>query len=205
MRSFVAVEVPDQFGPAIESIRAAASGAVGKIRWVRTDGAHLTLAFLGKVGADRLPGLVRRLGEAARGQAPFPLGFDGVGVFPHPRRATVLWLGIRDLTGGLALLQRAVEAGLALEGFPPEGRLFFPHVTLGRWREPLTAARVEALLQTPLPAVEGTWTVRALRLMESRLTREGSVYSVVEDLPFGEEATRVVTECEEHGKRGATP
>ena len=205
MRTFVAVEVPDQFAPLIEFVRAALAGAVGKIRWVRAGGTHVTLAFLGEVGLDRVPGLVRRLGEAARGEAPFPLGFVGVGVFPHARRATVLWLGVRDPTGGLARLQRAVEAGLALEGFPPEGRLFFPHVTLGRWREPLTATRVEALLQTPLPAVEGTWTVRALRLMESRLTREGSVYSVVEDLPFGEEATRVVTECEEHGKRGATP
>lgn len=205
MRSFVAVEVPDRFASAIESIRTALAGVVGKIRWVRTDGVHVTLAFLGEVGLDRVPGLVKQLGEAARGEAPFPLGFDGLGVFPHPRRATVLWLGVRDPTGGLARLQRAVEAGLTLEGFPPDHRSFFPHVTLGRWREPLTAARVEALLHAPTPAVEGTWTVRALRLMESRLTREGSVYSVVEDLPFGEEATRVVTKCEEHGKRGATP
>lgn len=186
MRTFVAVEVPDQFAPLIESVRAALAGAVGKIRWVRAGGTHVTLAFLGEAGLDRVPGLVRRLGEAARGEAPFPLGFDGVGVFPHARRATVLWLGVRDPTGGMARLQRAVEAGLGLEGFVADDRPFFPHVTLGRWREPLTAERVEALLHTPTPPLEGTWMVRALRLMESRLTQEGSVYSVVEVLPFGE-------------------
>lgn len=185
MRSFVAVEVPDQFALLIESVRAALAGAVGKIRWVCTDGAHMTLAFLGEVKSDRVPGLVRRLAEAARGETPFPLGFDGLGVFPHARRATVLWLGVRDPTGGLARLQRAVEAGLILEGVALDDRPFFPHVTLGRWREPLTTARVEALLLAPTPPVEGTWTVRALRLMESRLTREGSLYSVVADLPFG--------------------
>ena len=205
MRSFIAVEVPDRFAPLIESVRAALAGAVGRIRWVRAGGTHVTLVFLGEAGLDRVPGLVRRLGEAARGEAQFPLGFDGVGVFPHARRATVLWLGVRDPTGGLARLQRAVQAGVALEGFVADDRPFFPHVTLGRWREPLTTPCVEALLHTPTPPLEGTWMVRALRLMESRLTQEGSVYSVVEDLPFGEEALRVITEREQPGRRGATP
>ncbi len=185
MRSFVAVGVPDRFAPGIEAVRAALAGVVGEIRWVRAGDTHVTLAFLGEVALDRVSGLVRRLGDVARSEAPFTVGFDGLGVFPHPRRATVLWLGVHDSTGGLVRLQRGVEAGLALEGVPPDVRSFFPHVTLGRWRKPLIAARVEAVLIAPTPVVESTWTVRTLRLMESRLTRGGSVYSVVEDLPFG--------------------
>jgi len=185
MRSFVAVALPDACAPAIESLRRALAGAAAGLRWVRADGAHVTLAFLGDLARKRVPDVVRRIEEAARASTPFPVELGGLGVFPHPRRATVLWLGIRDPSGGLARLQREVAAGLTLEGFVLDDRPFEPHVTLGRWRDPPEPARVEAVLGARAPMPEDAWMVRDVRLMESRLAAGGSVYTIVNALPLG--------------------
>jgi 2'-5' RNA ligase len=111
-------------------------------------------------------------------------------VFPHPGRATVLWLGVTDPSGGLARLQRRVEEGLSSEGFAPDERPFHPHVTLGRWRTPPPRGRVDALLAAPLPlsGPDAEWMVHEVRLMESQLTPQGSIYTVVEALPLGGES-----------------
>jgi 2'-5' RNA ligase len=105
----------------------------------------------------------------------------------------VLWLGVKDPSGGLLRLQRRVEQALSAEGFVPDERPFHPHVTLGRWRTPPPRTSVDALLAEPLPlalsGADGEWMVREIRLMESRLTPEGPIYTVVEAFPL----TGVVT------------
>jgi 2'-5' RNA ligase len=158
------------------------------IRWAQPDGAHVTLAFVGPVARERIPAVTARLSDAARVCAPCRVSADGIGVFPHPGRAAVLWLGVADPSGGLRRVQERVALALAEEGFPAEERPFHPHVTLGRWRTPPSLARVEALLATPLPpglrGDESAWTVTDIRLMASRLTPEGPVYTVLAVLPL---------------------
>ncbi len=185
MRTFVAVPVPDASASVLASWRKTLSGTAGDLRWVREDGVHVTLKFLGDVEFDRVPAIVGRLRAAATAASPFPLELGAIGVFPDPRRATILWCGINDPSGGLTRLRQAVESGLSLEGFVTEGRAFHPHVTLGRWREPPTRARAAALVGQPrLP--QARWTVQDMQLMESRLTPGGSIYTLLESLPLGE-------------------
>jgi 2'-5' RNA ligase len=163
------------------------------IRWAQPDGAHVTLAFMGPVARERIPAVTARLNDAARVCAPCRVVADAIGVFPHPGRAAVLWLGVADPSGGLRRVQERVVLALAEEGFPAEERPFHPHVTLGRWRTPPSRACVEGLLATPLPpglgGGEGEWMVTEIRLMASRLTPEGPVYTVTAALPLTGTAT----------------
>jgi 2'-5' RNA ligase len=104
------------------------------VKWVRPDGVHLTLKFLGDVEDGQEPALRAALAAAA-GLGSEPRGvtvhIEGFGVFPDFHRPRVVWAGVAP-DPALELLQHNVEQAFAPLGFPTEGRAFRPHVTLGR-------------------------------------------------------------------------
>lgn len=134
MRLFAAIPLqPPALGPALATLRRL-EGEPWPVRWVREAGLHLTLKFFGEVAADRLDTIAEMVGFALEGVAPMPLRVMGVGVFPSVRRPRVIRL---EVSAGpeLELLQDRIERGGERIGFPPEGRPFRPHVTMGRVKE----------------------------------------------------------------------
>ncbi|MEA3278539.1 MAG: RNA 2',3'-cyclic phosphodiesterase [Pseudomonadota bacterium] len=106
---------------------------------------HITLVFLGDVGADQ-----RGCAEAAADQAhgvPFELTFDSIGCFP---RARVLWCGASILPDPLLKLARGLNRHLLGCGFPPERRPYAPHVTLARKARPIEAKSLTQPIQWPV-------------------------------------------------------
>jgi len=101
------------------------------VKWVRPEGIHMTVKFLGEVEPEREPELRAALTRAAAGGRPLPLAVRGFGVFPDATRPRVIWAGL-DADPTLELLQHRVEQEFSPLGFPPEGRPFRPHLTLGR-------------------------------------------------------------------------
>jgi 2'-5' RNA ligase len=188
LRSFVAVRAPNTWVAGIAALCERLNRTAVGLRWIQAEGAHVTLAFLGQIARARVPAITVKLGEAARACTPCLVNTGGLGVFPHPGRAAVLWLGVQDPSDGLGKLQRLVVNALSDKGLTPEARVFHPHVTLGRWRTPPPRSIVDALLAAPLPAelagAGGAWTVTQMDLMESRLTPQGSVYTVLKMLPL---------------------
>ena len=70
-------------------------------------------------------------GTAAATVGSFETRLNGVGAFPKPARARVLWAGLEDRPGRMAALALALDAAFA-PGFRPEVRAFRPHLTVGR-------------------------------------------------------------------------
>lgn len=132
MRLFVGIT------PSAEA-RAHAAGAVDRIasttpdmRWVSRERWHVTLAFLGEVDPDRVPGLRARLDRVAASHAPLRgLRLMGAGTFRG-----VLWLGVQP-TGRHSpadRLARAVQREMRAAGIPVERRPWRAHLTIARWR-----------------------------------------------------------------------
>lgn len=133
-RLFVAVGLSDEVRHGLAAhLDGALEGKPVPGKPVRPQGWHLTLRFLGRTGAVAYDTVLARLHEADLGP-PFRLSFDGLGAFPRPARATVLWLGVE--TGGDRLIElaAAAEDAAVAAGFPPEDRPFHPHLTLSRIR-----------------------------------------------------------------------
>lgn len=178
MRLFVALNFPPQVLHAVVAATAPLRDLELPVTWVRADGIHLTLKFLGDVPDEREAELGAALGRARAGARPLLLGLGGFGVFPDYRRPRVVWLGIAP-DPALEILQHRVEQEFAPLGFPIEARAFRPHVTLGRaarTARPGAFAELEAAL-TGL-AFEETALVGAVDLMQSTLGSGGAVYEV---------------------------
>jgi 2'-5' RNA ligase len=136
LRVFCAVELP-------EEVRDAAATHAARLRrdfpearasWARAASLHVTLKFLGEVERARVATLSRASAAAVEGFAPFSLSVEEAGTFPPRGAARVLWLGVRDESGGLTRLQRRLEAECEASGFPSESRAFKPHLTIARLR-----------------------------------------------------------------------
>ena len=102
------------------------------VRWVRLDGLHLTLRFIGPTPEDRVPDLVEAVRGAAAAHAAFEFRIDGAGAFPNAERPRALWLGVTAGASELTQLAEAVERGLVTAGWPATDRAFRPHLTLAR-------------------------------------------------------------------------
>src|SRR5262249_44852213 len=70
----------------------------------------------------------------------FSARLAGGGAFPSARRASVLWIGVRE-PEPLVRLARAVEAATAELGHRAEDRAFHPHLTVARARRPSAIRR----------------------------------------------------------------
>lgn len=102
------------------------------VRWVRLDGLHLTLRFIGPTVEERLPAVVEAVRAAGHGHPPFELRIDGGGAFPNPERPRALWLGVTDGAAELTTLAARVDEALVAAGWQPSDRPFQPHLTLAR-------------------------------------------------------------------------
>jgi 2'-5' RNA ligase len=183
-RLFVAVEPPS---PVLEAVREAQSRLKrdvpdGVVRWVRPEGVHLTLKFLGDVPLNQLDDLQVALTSAAAGCHGFSLDVKGVGCFPDTRRPRVVWLGLSGDLRDLHALKARVEEQVSPLGYPTENRAFHPHLTLGRAgrrasRDDL-AALGELVERTTVETLAG-WSVGALSLMRSQLKPGGAIYTQI--------------------------
>ena len=137
-RLFVGVPLPSKATSEIEAIvegvRAMplATGA-RDVRWVRLDGLHLTLRFLGPTLPARVETTTEAVGRAARSaDGPFDVELAGAGSFPPGRRPRTLWIGLSGGVDRLADLARSTGEALLDAGWSPEERPFRPHLTVAR-------------------------------------------------------------------------
>jgi len=184
---FVAVPVADDVRAAVGALMTDVAGApiheraFGQPRWVRVDGLHLTLRFLGATPDVRQPALAAAIETAARGTAPFRVTLSGGGAFPDSSRPRVLWIGISEGAAELANLARVLDGGLQSLGWAPESRPFAPHLTLAR-TDGVPGADERARRLTELARdIRLSWNVSRLVLYKSLLGRGPARYEALSE------------------------
>ncbi|HMF56627.1 MAG TPA: RNA 2',3'-cyclic phosphodiesterase [Pyrinomonadaceae bacterium] len=169
-------EVRESAARHMESLRA--SLPYVRASWERPEKMHITLKFLGEIEESRVEALSRAAERAAHEAESFTLSISGAGAFPARGNPRVLWLGIKDETGGLYGLQRALETETEREGFRREQRPFHPHLTIARLRQPEGAREVATLHQdTGFETL--SCPVSELLVIRSELGPKGSRYTEI--------------------------
>ncbi|TDD65753.1 RNA 2',3'-cyclic phosphodiesterase [Jiangella aurantiaca] len=160
MRLFAAVEPPRD---ALAHLAAVVDGVRDDVlRWSDRAGWHLTLAFYGEVGEDRLTELTERLARAARRHPATQARIAGAGRFGR----AVLWAGVDgDGVALRALAGSARAAGRRIGVGSEERQRFRPHVTLARARG---AADLRPYVERLAPYAGPEWTADTVTLFRSR-------------------------------------
>jgi 2'-5' RNA ligase len=178
-RLFVAVPMTEEARRAVDAhLRTHLSDRVPG-RPVRVDNWHLTLRFLGPSTAEQRRGMADALAAADLGGA-FAIRFGGLGAFPRPRSARVVWMGI---TGGVERLQAlaaVAEQAARANGFAAEEKPYRPHLTLSRIQPNRDVGRVVE----SVPAPELEMPVREIVVYRSHLGGGPARYEAVERFPL---------------------
>lgn len=178
LRVFCAVELPGELrsriGEHVRRLRAEFPDV--RASWEKPEKLHVTLKFIGDVEPARVEALSGAAARAVAKLEPFELTTGETGTFPPHGQPRVLWLGIVDASGRLAVMQRALEDACDADGFPREPRAFKPHLTLARVRSP-QGARELAAAHRELPFEPQRFKVSELVVMRSELGPGGSRYT----------------------------
>ncbi|HLM18677.1 MAG TPA: RNA 2',3'-cyclic phosphodiesterase [Acidimicrobiia bacterium] len=160
-RAFLAVVPPPSVLRWAESAENSAAVVAPDLRWTRREQRHLTLRFFGAV-PDPDP-LAELVADAVRARDPFTVCLGGGGAFPDPRRASVLWLGVRQGSEALGALAAAVGE--------PDDRPYVAHLTLARVNRSRDLREVVAALDAC--GESDAWTVDEVVLFDS----DGSMHT----------------------------
>jgi 2'-5' RNA ligase len=186
VRIFVAMDVPEEVRAALRDVIARLREAGRGAHWVRPEGMHITLKFIGETPETTIPPIRGAL-AGLRSPSPVEMSFRGLGFFPDARRPRVFWAGIES-SPNLSEIAAGVERALEPFGFPREARPFHPHLTLARLQPGVSADRLREAVERLGTTEFGAARVAEFYLYQSVLKPSGAEYTRLASFPFVQDA-----------------
>ncbi len=182
MRVFVALDIP-------EDVRQAIGGQTNRwekmcrgARWVRVEGLHVTLKFIGEAQPEMVERIEAQL-ATIRLAAPVEMSFRDVGFFPNERHPRVFWVGI-TATPNFGELAAEIERRLETLDIPREQRPFRPHLTLARFKSEDGLDRLREAVRNAGPLEFGSTRTGEVHLYRSQLKPGGAEYTRLRTFSF---------------------
>jgi RNA 2',3'-cyclic 3'-phosphodiesterase len=196
MRLFVALDLPDDVRHALGEFIARLKPRYRDARWVRPEGMHVTLKFIGHaIRTGDTKGLedVRAALATIHSQRPVEMHFRGAGFFPDSARPRVIWCGV-EASQNLGQLATDIDRVLEPLGISREDRAFVPHLTLGRFQvsragkahrsREESGQRMKSEVQEMAEEDFGSSHETEFHLFESIMKPTGSEYRKLETYPL---------------------
>ena len=184
MRLFVALDISEETRSAIRELISRLQPIARGARWVRPEGIHITLKFIGSVEDGRLAEIKERLSRVPHREA-IPVAFRNLGFFPNEKRPRVFFVGI---VAGADLVRLAadVESQLAPLKIPKEERAFTPHLTLARFKANEGVTQIQKMLALMPSRDFGATHATQFHLYQSVLKSNGAVYTKLASYSFAQ-------------------
>ncbi|HTU33627.1 MAG TPA: RNA 2',3'-cyclic phosphodiesterase [Candidatus Acidoferrum sp.] len=182
VRLFVAIELREEVRDAIRELIARLAPLARGARWVRPEGMHITLKFIGYVAEDQVDPIRAALSRV-RSPHAVELRFRSVGFFPNDKRPRVIWCGV-EASSNLAGLAKDIENALEPLGVSRESRDSVPHLTLARFSAPATIPELAQAAAEMHDLEFGAATEKDFHLFESILRPSGAEYRRLASYPF---------------------
>jgi 2'-5' RNA ligase len=180
VRAFLAFEIEEE--PVKKNLigmqkRAVETGA--DLKLVEPENIHMTVRFLGDITLNMADKIFLEMQKVQF--KPFFVQLAGVGVFPSLIFPRVLWAGIAQGAEQLQSVVSQIEPKLQGLGFPPDRKLFSPHLTIARVRSARNKPQLADFISKNAKYDFGSVEVRCLRLKRSELTQNGPIYSTLKE------------------------
>lgn len=182
MRLFVAFDVPKETRDKLRSIMDDFAKVYRGARWVRPEGIHITLKFIGHVNDSMLTDIQNAL-SCVRHDKRVDVAFRNFGFFPNEKHPRVFFAGI-EAGKDLAALAAEIEDRLAPLGIAKETRAFQPHLTLVRFKTSAGLPELRKMIAA-LPTQDfGGGPASEFHLYQSVLKSGGAVYTKLSTYHF---------------------
>jgi len=183
VRAFVAIELPEVVKKGIAEIKNQYSDMEG-VSWIKPEGAHLTIKFLGEIGMDVVDGLACALEPVMEKVKPFKMKIEDAGVFPNPSKPRVLWLGVRE-EKNLKQIHLKVDEEARRVGISKEERNYHPHITIARIKSDEPPQRLkEFLKEFKGKTLWNDVEVKSIVIYKSILRSDGAEYEKLYEIPL---------------------
>ena len=178
MRVFIALPVPEAEKDDLILQTAGLRARYPELKWIGSQGLHITLNFLGEIEERMLPFLRTTMESAAMRMETFDLSLRGLSSFPRKGPPRVIFVPVIDGARSCIELQHRLSDTLESH-FPRERRRFTPHLTLARVKSG----------RAPDPERESqdigvNYRVDRVVLYRSVLTPRGAFYEELYRAPF---------------------
>lgn len=131
IRAFIAVDISNK--DAITTLQHELLGHAGwsqqQTKPVKNENFHITLFFLGNIRSEVVEKVKAKIVQVEFD--PIHVTLTGIGAFPYPTSARVIWVGVGEGAQELVCLAERVVQKLSEIGFKPD-RPFSPHLTVLR-------------------------------------------------------------------------
>lgn len=181
IRAFIALNASEEAQSKIFEIQECLSDIQSDVKWEPREKFHITLKFLGDIEEKILKNITEELKSVLSGFGSFPIEYKTLGAFPNFKLPKVLWIGASDKEKKVFGLNKTIEAELKNHNFDDESNRFHPHITLGRVKG-IRGVRdvIETMQQHKHEGIIDS--ASEVCIMQSKLTREGSFYGVVDKI-----------------------
>jgi 2'-5' RNA ligase len=181
IRSFLAFELPGEIREQVRQVSEELKKTKMDVRWVKPDNIHLTIVFLGDVREGDISAIGREIEQVCFGFHPFDFCLKGLGLFPDRRRPRILWAGYDGDVERITSLRDVLHERLMPFEIKEEKRDFKPHLTLGRFRNPVKAdPQLDGILSRHESLSSPCFQVSELILFKSELRPQGPEYTRLE-------------------------
>ncbi len=172
MRTFIAVEMPNDVKKVIGNYIDSIQGSFKGVKWILPQNLHLTIKFLGDVKESDLKNLSDCVAKVSSDFNPFIMGLSDIGFFPSRNNLRVIWIGADGGADNLLDLFHELEHCLEKLGFDREARTFSPHLTVGRVKRHKKINMPENMPEFKTIDFE----VKSIAVIKSTLTPQGPIY-----------------------------
>ncbi len=174
LRAFVALEVSEPVLRSLAGFQEEIRASGADLKLVEVENLHFTVRFLGEITEAQAVEAASRLGSLTLSSAEVEV--KGVGAFPSPGSARVVWAGVgAEHEGAMASIAERVIDSL-LDIGERDDRPFRAHITLGRVRSPRNSRQLAELLGRNRDRSFGRVRLSELKLKSSVLTSKGPNY-----------------------------
>jgi len=185
LRAFIAISLPEKVIDHLENLQSSLKGYKIKASWANPSNMHLTLKFLGEIPTAKVQDINQCISASMldfkKEHEKLSLFAEGIGVFPSVNKPRVVWAGIssgvKGKTNSLEIIHSFLETHLEKAGFEKEKKRFFPHITLGRIKKPVSQNIITEILKKHADNKSGAFLVKEITLFKSQLTFKGAIHT----------------------------
>jgi RNA 2',3'-cyclic 3'-phosphodiesterase len=189
MRSFLAVEIPDEVKKYLKTVIRGVAMYTDGVKWVNEAAQHVTLKFFGEIKEEMAWNIKKSIEHVGLKYGPFTLTLKDVDAFPSKKRTRVIVVALENGVDNIIDIFNDIEQNITSLGIEKDKRSFMPHITLGRRKMPASLPE-KALVEIDRKC----FNVNALVLFKSTLTSHGAIYTPVWEIKLkGQKSVKCVS------------